>query len=628
MNVPKPMIKRAVMGLLALSALIVCFFSGSAALFERDRLPLPFGFRYCFPQEEGRPCGKIQDVNPEAVRKLLASRLHDGPLVLDTRVYSPAKRSVKAALSGNGDWELIVNGVSFGPAPRPMFTLKLDRGYNDITLSFRPPAGESPRLSFSLSEEVPFYRLILPGRSLSGSLSRVLAALDRWKMSIFIGTFLFLLFRTGMALFPIEPRPAVPGAGGPFHGLLRAGAFFLVFGPLAYYLDHALGLGIPDLFLFLGGIAGSLGLFLRSVLRRPWAIRRDARALIVLALIAVFVFLQILLVSGSFLPSPNPRSDLPSHMRMIRHYQATGDILRAENFDIYPQGFHMFFADTAGRLGLPLQGALIAYLVVVSILAYFAVYLLSRELFGPIPCAYFFLALSLTHFRFIYNRFFLAYQFPSMLAVLFFLLALYFVLKGDRALSSVSLAGAVVTYPYYAPFFLWVILFPVLEWLKEPLRTAWQKARRTLLYFAVPLFAAFVYVRIYLTRGFSQHRQGFKAWFKIDPFISMQIINALLLLGGLYLLLKSGRDRRGLRIALGVMTGYLAYYIPYYFFSWGSTYYFMKSMQYVILLAIPLEMIALAGVFRKLENEAWAEYAILSGAAGIYILRILGSIRP
>jgi len=53
----------------------------------------------------------------------------------------------------------------------------------------------------------------------------------------------------------------------------------------------------------------------------------------------------------------------------------------------------------------------------------------------------------------------------------------------------------------------------------------------------------------------------------------------------------------------------------------------MKNIQYVILLAIPLEMVALARLFRKLEDKAWAKYAILPGAAGIYVLRILGSIR-
>jgi len=627
MSVSKPKIIRLVVGLLILSTLMVYFFSRSRALFEQNRLPLPFGFRYCLPQEEGQPCKRIQNVSPDAVRELLGTRRHGGPLILDSLVYSPAERSVKAFLSGNGERELVVNGVRAARAPRPTFALRLNRGYNEITLRYQPPADEVPKLTLSISEEIPFYRFIVPEKPLSRPLSRVLSALDRWKMAIFVLTFIVLMFRIGMVFFPIEAGPPATGAQGVFYGLLRGFSFFLVFGPLAYYLNHALRLGVPDLLLLLGGIVGSLGFFLTSLFRKPRADHPDGRPWVVLALITALIFLQVLLVSGSFLPPLVMNSDLPNHMSMMRSYQDSGDIFRSEHFSIYPQGLHMFLAGTTRLLGLRLQSSLLVYLILVLIGIYFVLYLLSQELSGRIHYAYFFLALSLTHFRFTYKGFFQTFSFPSLVAILFFLLALYFILKKDFGLSSISLAGAIITYPYYAAFFIWVILFAAVEWLKEPSRTAWQKVRRPLLYFLIPLFTALVYFRIYTAYGFSQHRQGFKAWFKIDPFISMQIINALLLLGGLYFLLKSGKDRRALRIVLGIVTGFLAYYIPYNFFSWSSTYYFMKNIQYVILLAIPLEMVALARLFRKLEDKAWAKYAILPGAAGIYVLRILGSIR-
>jgi hypothetical protein len=626
MNISKPRIKKLIVGLLILSALLVYFFSGSGALFERNRLPLPFGFTYCLPQEKDHPCGKIQYVSQDAVRKLLSARLRGSPLILDAWVYSPKKRSLRASLSGNGDLELVVNDAVPVPAPQSLFSLRLDKGYNRITIRYQPPRDEIPRLTFSLSEEVPFYRYVMPEQPFSRPLSLVLSALDRLKLVSFVLAFFFLVFRMCLVFFPIETEPLVPDDKGIFHGLFRALSFFLVFGPLAYYLDNALKLGVPSLLLLLGGLAGSLGLFLMSLFHKGRGARGDGRSLIVLALIVVFVFLQILFVSGSFLPPPNAHSDLPNHMRMMRSYQDFGDILRSDNFDIYPQGLHAFIASLADHLDLPLQQTLLVFLVVVSILIYFVIYLLSQELFGRIPYAYFFLALALSHFRFIYGRFFQTYQFPSMVAILFFLLSLYFILKRDLVLSSVSLASAVISYPYYALFFAGVILFAALEWLKEPHRTAWQKARRALLYFALPIFSALVYFFAYFARGASQHRQGFKAWFKIDPFISMQVVNALLLLAGLYFLLKRGKDRRALQIVLGMVIGFLAYYVPYYFFSWGSTYYFMKNMQYVILLAIPLEMVALANVFRKVENKAWAKYSILLGAAGIYVLRILGSI--
>jgi len=140
MSVSKPKIIRLVVGLLILSTLMVYFFSRSRALFEQNRLPLPFGFRYCLPQEEGQPCKRIQNVSPDAVRELLGTRRHGGPLILDSLVYSPAERSVKAFLSGNGERELVVNGVRAARAPRPTFALRLNRGYNEITLRYQPPA--------------------------------------------------------------------------------------------------------------------------------------------------------------------------------------------------------------------------------------------------------------------------------------------------------------------------------------------------------------------------------------------------------------------------------------------------------------------------------------------------------
>ncbi|OGP65469.1 MAG: hypothetical protein A2170_05390 [Deltaproteobacteria bacterium RBG_13_53_10] len=621
------MIKRLIPGLLILSTLLVYFFSGSGALFERNRLPLPFGFTYCLPQAKDYPCGKIQSVNPDAIRDVLGARLRGSLLVLNSWIYSPKRRSLRSFLSGNGDLELHFNNTRPLPSSQSIYVLRLNKGYNRIMIRFQAPADKIPQLTFSLTDEVPFYSYVIPSRPPSEILSRVLSVLDRWKLASFVLAFLFLMFQLGRVSFPIKAGTFMASDNGLFYGLFRGFCFFLVFGPLVCYLNHALGLSFPDSILLLGGLMGSLGIFLVSFIRKERETLRNGRSLIVLSLIVIFTFLQIVFVSGSFLPPPKLSSDLPAHLRMMQHYQDFGDILRSENNAIYPQGIHAFVVRLADSLNLPLQESLIVFLVVVSILIYFMVYLLSQELFGRTHYAYFFLALSLSYFRFIYDRFFQVYQFPSMVAILFFLLSLYFFLKRDLVLSSISLASAVITYPYYTFFFVWVILFQSMEWLKEPHKTAWQKVRRSLLYFSIPLFSAFVYFQIYWRHGFSQQSEGFQAWFKINPFISMQIINALLLLGGVYILLKRGKNRRARRVVLGMVIGFMVYYIPYHFFSWSSTYYFMKSMQYVILLGIPLEIIALAYILQKFERKAWAKYAILSGAAGIYILRILGSTR-
>jgi hypothetical protein len=185
------------------------------------------------------------------------------------------------------------------------------------------------------------------------------------------------------------------------------------------------------------------------------------------------------------------------------------------------------------------------------------------------------------------------------------------------------LAAAVITYPYYAFFFIGIALVLTLDWLQQPGRTPRQRWRRSLLYFSPPLLSFFVYGYMYWTFGFSQQEQGFRTAFKVNPFISMQIINALLLLGGIYVLLKEGKNRRAMRFVLGAVAGFLAYFIPYYFLSFGSTYYFIKNMQYVILLSIPLEIVALAKMFRRCERTAWVKPVLFLGAAGIFVLRII-----
>lgn len=621
------MIKKVIAGLLIFSTVLVYFFSGSQALFVRNRLPLPFGFIYCLPQTQDHPCGRIQFVNPDALREVIGARLRGRLLVLNSWIYSPKRRPLRLSLSGNGDLELHFNNTRPLPSSQSIYVLRLKKGYNRMMIRFQAPADKIPQLTFSLRQELPFYSYTLPSQPSSEILSRVLSVLDHWKLASFVLAFLFLMFQLGRISFPIKAGTSMAGDNGLFYGLFRGFCYFLVFGPLACYLNHALRLSLPDSLLLLGGFLGSLGIFLMSFVRKQHPATGDGRAWVVLSLLVIFTFLQIVFVSGSFLPPSNQRSDLPAHLRMMHHYQDSGEILREENVGIYPQGIHVFVVRLAGYFNLPLEESLIIFLVVVSILIYFVLYLLSQELFGRIHYAYFFLALSLSYFPFIYDRFFKFFHFPSMVAILFFLLSLYFFLKGDLVLSSISLASAVVAYPYYAFFFVWVILFQSLEWLREPHKTAWQKARRFLLYFSLPVLSAFVYFLIYWRHGFAQQNEGFQASFKINPFISMQIVNALLLMGGISIFLKRGKDWRAGRVVLGIAIGFLAYYVPYYLFSWGSTYYFMKNMQYVILLGIPLEILALAEIFQKIGQKAWAKYAILSGAAGIYILRILGSAR-
>ena len=108
--------------------------------------------------------------------------------------------------------------------------------------------------------------------------------------------------------------------------------------------------------------------------------------------------------------------------------------------------------------------------------------------------------------------------------------------------------------------------------------------------------------------------------------MSMHIINALLFLGGMFFLIKSKKNRKTILMVLGIIVGFSIYYIPYSLFSMSSTYYFMKNMQYVILMSIPIEMFALSNIFQRIEKNVYMKYSILLGAMGIFILRVLGLI--
>lgn len=617
-------IPKAIAGLLILSTLLVYLFWGAGALFESNRLPLPFGFSYCLQREGETRCGKIQSLNSEAVQALFISPRGGDLLILNSWIRSSQNRSVRAFLVGNGDPRLYVNDsrVSFVG----LQDLKLRKGYNKITIRYSAPGDERPQFTFSLSGEVPFYGFVLPQRAASRVLSGWLSALDRLKLAMFVLTFLVLVFRIWRTSLSIETKPIAPLSDGIIHDLFRGFSFFLVFGPWVVYLNHALNLGVPDSLFLFAGVVASLGISLSFLFRKRRDVRRDGRSVIVYSLIVLFVLLHVYLVSGSLLPPPVQGSDLPNHLRMMQYYRDSGDVMREGIFSIYPQGIHAVIALVAGHLNLPIQESLIMVLVIVLISTYFMIYQLSREFFGRIPFLYFFIALSLSHFRFIFAGFFRWYSFPSLIAIFFFLLSLYFFLRMEFVQSSLSLASAVITYPYYAFFFIWVILFLSLHWLKEPGRTGWRKFKRPLLYFSVPVFSSLVYFYSYWRLGFPQQEEGFRAAFKINPFISMQIINALLLLGGLYVLQREGKNRRAMRFVLAAVMGFLAYYVPYSVFSVGSTYYFMKNMQYVILLSIPLEIIALQWIFRGFERKPWAKWVLFSGAVGIYILRIVNVI--
>ncbi|MHB8095757.1 MAG: hypothetical protein ACYDH0_12560 [Candidatus Aminicenantales bacterium] len=613
-------------GLLVLSTVLVYFFTSAGNRFLRNTLPLPFGYSYQLRQGSDFLSGKIQSVSPETIKGIWGAAPRGDLLILNSWIYSPRNQSVNAYFSGNGDRELFVRDVASVNAGSIRHVLKLKKGYNRIQIKFIPNRDEIPQLAFQISEEVAFYDYVLPQSRASRSLSRLFSFLDRFKAAPFLLAFLFLLFKMVPAALSASPRPkpSVDHDRRFFSSLFRAGSFFLASAPLAVYLNHAIGLRLPDPGLLTGCAAASLWLLIRDLPREKAGFRLDRTHVVVLALIVLAVFSQIYAASHSFLPPPAQGSDFDNHLRMMRYYEETGEIFPRMGFIIYPQGIHDALVLTANFLGSSLEKTLIVFLVFVLIMLYEALYLLSRDMFGRIPFVHFFLALALSYFPFIYDRLFRWYSFPSILAILFFLLSLHFFLKGDRLVSSVALAGALITYPYYAVAFGIVIVCMFLDQsavAADPIR---RKLKALVSYFALPFFASAVYFFVYWTHGLTQQQEGFDASFKINPFVSMHGINALLFLGGMYYLSKAGNRKTAVLATLGLIAGFLIYDVPYRLFSLISTYYFLKTMQVVILTSILVEMFALSKIFRGWEDKVFLRFILLSGAIGIFLLRIFG----
>jgi hypothetical protein len=629
MKRPAPAVRAAAkgltVGLLVFSTVLVYFFPAAGTMFRRNALPLPFGFSYQLRQESGFRSGRIQSITPETIQGVLGAGPRGDLLVLDSWIYSPRPQAVNLRFSGNGGRELFVNNLEIADSASTLPTLKLKEGYNRISIKFVPDRDGIPQLSFQVSERVAFYDFMLPQSRASRILSRFLSFLDRCKLAFFALTLLFLLFRMIPAASSPESKPPVEGRGA-WSSFFRAFSFFSAVAPSAVYLNHAIGPGVSDRCLVIGSALLSLWVLIKDPLRKTREFRFDRPQVVVFSLIVLSVFLQIFLTSHSFLPPPVQASDFPNHLGMMQYYSHFGDIDPRKGFIIYPQGIHDVLVLTAGFVGLSLEKTLIIFLVFVLIMTYEAVFLLSRDLLGRIHPVYFFLALSLSYFPFIYSRFFQVFSFPSMLAILFFLLSLHYFLKEDRLVSSVLLAGAMITYPYYVFFFGVIILILFLDRTAASGEPARRKLKRTVSYFFPSVVLSAVYFLNYWAHGSSQQQEGFKAAFKINPFLSMHGINALLFLAGMYYLSKAGNNRTAVLTVLGLIAGFAVYYVPYRFFSMSSTYYFMKNMQVLILMGILVEMFALSRIFRKWEDRACLKYLLSAGAIGIFVSRVLGFI--
>jgi len=618
--------KSLAAGLLVFSTILVYFFPAAATRFRRNALPLPFGFAYQLRQESGFSSGRIQAVVPERIRALWAGGRRGDLLILDSWIHSPKSQAVNLHFGGNGDRELIVNDAKVADSASVPPTLRLRKCLNRIRIKFVPDSEGIPQLSFQVSERVAFYDFVLPRSRASRGLSRLLSFLDRGKAIPFLLAFLFLLFpMIRSALAPARsPESSAGGDRGFVSSLFRAFSFFMVSAPLAVYLNHATGVGLPDPGLLIGCAAASLGLLIKDPFRGSAGFRIDRDLVIVFILIGLAVFAQIYASSGSFLPPPTEGSDFDNHLRMMEYYEKTGNIFPRLGFIIYPQGIHDVLVLAAGFFGLSLEKTLILFLVLVLIMLYGAVYLLGRDLFGRIPGVHYALAFSLSYFPFIYERLFRWYSFPSIVAILFFLLSLHFFLKGDRPVSSVALAGALITYPYYAVIFGLIFFFLFLDRFAASPEPTRRKLMRAAAFFALPLFSSAVYLHIYWSHGLSQQQEGFNALYKIDPFLSLHGVNALLFLAGMYFLGKAVDRPMAVRASLGLILGFLIYDVPYRFLSLISTYYFLKTMQVLILMGILVETFALSRIFRNWEHKTSLRYLLWAGAAGIFAARILG----
>ena len=582
---------------------------------------LPFGFRYSVLTADQTLNGKLPSLTPAATRQRIFNKLPaNSPaksLTFWTVIHSPVEKSYRYFLPEIKKVQLYCNGTRIKISPDGFRKqIRLNRGFNEIEIHYQQVKANPQLFRFFLrfstrkgvaSRPLPFYHSVLPDSSISKALFQGIRFLDSVKPAGFLLALILVLYMLTAIVVKFRKPPALPLSGLSL--ALLVFEFFCLWLGLIFsitFLKNRLNVVLANELIWAFSLLLALLVLLKSLKDGKITFKPDKEKILVIFLISVVVFGYLYWISGQWLPlEPVGAGDLRNHMVMVHHYQQFNEIKTDEFRMVYPQSLHAFIAVLSRWLGTPPETIITLFLALVFILVYFLIYLLSKHFFPDLNPVFFLTALLLMNFTFVLDTGFKFHYFPPLVSTFFFLSSLLFFLKNRLPVSSLLLAVSIIVYPYYVIIFtltlfcLFLVNFPV-----EGARIG-LIIRRLFIYFLLPLFFIVIYIFIYNTYGFPQHQQGFVTFAKLIPFSALKPVNTFLILLGIYYLISRPGKNRGLHVLIfSTVIGFLIYYIPYYFFNLGSSYYLIKNILYLVLMGIILESLALQelalGLKRKL----------------------------
>jgi hypothetical protein len=571
---------------------------------------LPLGFRYTMVTSDQHLKGQVPDIVPRTVRNRVFRELSgDTPikfLTFRTAVYSPVEKSYRYFLPEIKKISLTCNGnrIKIG-ADGFRKQILLRRGFNEIEIRYHQVKANPQLFKFFIrfshrkgvaSRPLPFYHYVLPGSSQSKTVSRAILILDQLKPVGFLLALILILLSLIIG-FIKKRKPEIPSEKKPDPGV-PVFEFFCLFLGLIFsitFIKNRLNIYLANGWIWSAALLVALLFLMKSFKGGHITFKPDKEKILVICLISVVVFGYLYGISGKWLPmKPVGAGDLRNHMVMVRHYQQFNEIKTDEFRMVYPQSLHAFIAVISRWLGIQPEAIITLFLALFFIMTYFLIYLLVKHFFPDLSPIFFLASLLLMNFTFVLGSGFKFYYFPPLISVFFFLSALFLYYRNRLPVSSLLLAVSIIVYPYFVAIFTLPMFCLILAgYSNEEIRTG-GKIRRLFLYFLLPAFFVFIYIFIYASYGFPQHQQGFVTFSKLDPFSALKPYNTFLIFLGLSTLIFRPMKKTGLNILMfSTIAAFLVYYIPYYMFNLGSSYYLIKNIFFLTMIGIIPESLAL-----------------------------------
>jgi hypothetical protein len=571
---------------------------------------LPFGFNYLVHKPGKKLTGKINLLETERCKEQLLDKIKNiKTIAFNSVVYSPQKENYRFHLSSPAGAMIKCNGLPVRLEARKFYNrMTLEKGFNSIGINYSFEKDSNLEIRFFMrkgffSKPIPFYYCLLPGSTSSKLLFHCIRFLDHSKSLGFLLALIILLVKMPGILMT---KVAQTG-NNKLSGESRRPIFEFVLWVLAMFfagifLNNRLNIALPDIVLGLISLLVPLVLMKRS-LPKITTVRFNLKSTVVFILIAIFVFSYITAISGKVIPlEPIGSGDLDAHMKMVYHFKIHHQFKLDEDRMIYPQTLHAFISIISDMIGTKPERVVTLMLALCLIGVFYLVYLLITYFFPGLHPVLFFLVFPLLNLEFIFDTIFRFYYFPPIVSIFFFLGVLLFFLEGRFMISSLLLAVSLVVYPYYTIIFSLTLFLLMLNRLATLEDSLLVKIARLLAYFFPAVLFMCLYVIIYIIYGFAQIQEGFASSVKFNPFSGFGPLASFMILFGISALLfyfkqnRSSLTGRCLILAFGSVVGFSLYYIPYFFWGKGTTYYLTKNMLYLIIVGMIFEIYALAWV--------------------------------